>query len=103
MAHFVDVAVDEGHGAKAGQAGASKTWKESKWARASKVQLSGGAEMVPSATGTGLVRLTDIPPLVPERGRLSLQSWHTVQTLVSVGQILFSTRQGSLIMSGIFL
>ena len=28
VAHFVDVAVDEWHGAEAGQAGASKPWKE---------------------------------------------------------------------------
>lgn len=34
VAHFVDVAVDEGHGAEAGQAGASKPWKEG-WGRRS--------------------------------------------------------------------
>ena len=28
VAHFIDVAIDEWHGAEAGQAGASKPWKE---------------------------------------------------------------------------
>lgn len=36
VAHFVDVAVDEWHGAEAGQAGASKPWKEKRWAEAGK-------------------------------------------------------------------
>lgn len=58
VAHFVDVAVDEGHGAEAGQAGASKAWKESRCAGAAKVWLRGGAETVPSATRTGPAGLT---------------------------------------------
>lgn len=46
VAHLVDVAVDEGHGAEARQTGASKAWKERKWARAGKVWLRGFDETV---------------------------------------------------------
>lgn len=54
MAHFVDVAVDEGHGAEAGQAGASKPCKERRWAGAGKFWLRGRAAIVPGATTAGL-------------------------------------------------
>jgi hypothetical protein len=38
VAHFIDVAVYEGHGAESGQAGASKSWEE----KMDKNQLSAG-------------------------------------------------------------
>lgn len=60
VTHFIDVAVDEGHGAEVGQTRASKPWKERRW-------IGPGLGLCPGLLGLGwMVIWVYIQLLVPE-------------------------------------